>query len=236
MCIAIVMTHGCMFTLIIGDLLDSLEDGCRTVDSKEEYSQFAISQLYEVINGIQVYAILNIDDKEVMDMLRPFSIMMQDYKTVISHTVWNYHVKKQANGVKLTIPEVATNVWAPCLEEMQQIVVKFHTRSVTLQEIDYYLEGISPQNLQQEVISLVEGCHKCSKMITLNNWISQFVMSVNRYWVVCQAQQAAELVLKARDALMLTGNFKKLENLREKVQLFVCYSIMFTMCCRSQSI
>jgi len=225
-----------MFTFIIGDLLDSLEDGCRTVDSKEEYSQLAISQLYEVVNGIEVYAILNIEDKEVMDMLKPFSIMMRDYKTIISHTVWNDHVRKQASGAKLTIPEVATNVWAPCLKEMQQIVEKFHNKSVTLQEIDYYLKGISPQYVQQEVISLVEGCNKCLNIITSNNWISQFVMSVNRYRVICQAQQAAELVLKARDALLLTGNFKKLENLREKVQLFVCYSIMFTMRCRYQSI
>ena len=189
-----------------------------------------------MVNGIEVYAILNIEDKNVMDMLRPFSIMMQDYKTIISHSVWNDHVKKQVSGVKVSLTEVATNVWAPCFQEMQQVVEKFHARSVTLQEIDYYLRDISPQNLRQEVLSLVEGCNKCLNTIASNSWISQFVMSVNRYRVICQAQCAAELVLKAKDALMLTGNFNKLENLREKVPLFIYYAMTFTMYCRYQSI
>jgi len=243
MCIVVILLTCCFKSfnhkptfLLIGDLKDRLEDGCRTIESKEEYFQLAINQLYEVINGIEVYAILNINDKEVTEMLKPFSIMMQTNKTIISHTVWNDHVRKKVSGAKLSLPEVAKNVWAPCLKEMQQIVERFYNGSVTLQEIDYYLKDILPQNLQQEVFSLVEGCNKYLNKKAPNSWISQFVMSVNRYRVICQAQQAAELVLKARDALMLTGDFKKLENLREKVLLFICYHIILTMFCRCQSI
>ena len=169
----------------IGDLKDSLEDGCRTVDSKEEYSQLTINELYEVVNEIEVYAILNIEEKNVVDMLRPFFIIMKGCKTVISHAVWKNHCKSKVKDAKLSLPEIAASIWAPCFQEIQQIVEKFHSKSVSLQEIDYYLKDILPQNLRQEVLSLAEGCNKCLSAVISNRWISQFVMSVNKYRVIC---------------------------------------------------
>ena len=173
-----------------------------------------------MINGIEVYAILNIEDKDVLDMLKPFSIMMRDNKTVIADAIWNDHVRKQVSGIKLSLPEVATVVWSPCLMEIQQTVERFHDRSVTLQEVDHYLKDISTHNLRQEVFTFVEGCNKCLKPAASVTWVSNFVVSVERYRVVCQAHCASELVLKAKDALMITGDFKKLESLKEKVLLF----------------
>ena len=200
--------------------MDSLEESLETIDSKEEYSQLEICELYEVINGMEVYAILNIDDKDIMDMLRPFSIMMQENKTVIFLTVWDKHVKKQVAELSLT--EVATNVWALCFQEITEVVEKFHARSITLEEIDHYLKDIPLQDLEQEIVTLVEGCNKCLNLTASNTWVVQFVVAVNSYWSICQVQHAAELVLKAKDALMLTGDFAKLENLREKVLCVGC--------------
>ncbi|XP_065899490.1 E3 ubiquitin-protein ligase rnf213-alpha-like isoform X3 [Dysidea avara] len=208
-----------------GDLIDNLEDGLRTVDSEEEYCQLKICQLYEVINGIEVYAILNIEDKDVLDMLKPFSIMMRDNKTVIADAIWNDHVRKQVSGIKLSLPEVATVVWSPCLMEIQQTVERFHDRSVTLQEVDHYLKDISTHNLRQEVFTFVEGCNKCLKPAASVTWVSNFVVSVERYRVVCQAHCASELVLKAKDALMITGDFKKLESLKEKISKHMTVSL-----------
>ena len=197
--------------------MDSLKDDLTIIDSEEEYSQLEICALYEVIDGTEVYATLNIEDKDVMDMLRPFSIMMQDNQTIISFNVWNDHVEKQAGSAKLSLTEIATSVWAPCLVEIQQIIESFHDRSVVVQKIDHYFKDLPLQSLEREVITLVEGCNKCLHMTKPTSWVMQFVNAVNSYRDACQAQNAAELVLKAKDTLMLTGNFKKLENFREKV-------------------
>jgi len=164
---------------MIGDLKDGLMEGLETIDSEEEYFKLEICQLYEMINGTEVYAILNIEDKDVVDMLRPFSVLIKDHKTVISDIVWNDHVKKLERGVKLSLTEVATSVWAPCLVEIQQIVAKFYDKSITLEQINYYLKGIPEQSLEQEVIKLVEGCNKSLNLTMSNTWTKQFVMAVD---------------------------------------------------------
>ena len=80
------------------------------MDTEEEYVNIEICELYEVIKG-EVYAILDINDKDVMEMLRPFTIMMEEYKTVISQYIWNCYVQKHSEV--LSLPEVATKIWAP---------------------------------------------------------------------------------------------------------------------------
>ncbi|XP_065899482.1 E3 ubiquitin-protein ligase rnf213-alpha-like isoform X2 [Dysidea avara] len=200
-----------------GEHVDRLKDGLKTIDS-EEYLELKIVQLCEVVNGIEVHRILCVNEQEVMDMLHPFSFIMEESKSVISSTIWNHHItSKTVKDVKLSLCDIATKLWAPCLKEIQGIIEKFHDRSVTLQELDYYLKEISLENLESEVLALVEGCNKCFNLTAPTTWVFQFVMSVDKYRVVCQAECAAELVLNVKEALMLTGDFKKLENFQEKI-------------------
>ena len=209
-----------MLCILIGEHVDRLKDGLKTIDS-EEYLELKIVQLCEVVNGIEVHRILCVNEQEVMDMLHPFSFIMEESKSVISSTIWNHHItSKTVKDVKLSLCDIATKLWAPCLKEIQGIIEKFHDRSVTLQELDYYLKEISLENLESEVLALVEGCNKCFNLTAPTTWVFQFVMSVDKYRVVCQAECAAELVLNVKEALMLTGDFKKLENFQEKVHIY----------------
>ena len=179
------------------------------VDSEEGYANIEICQLYQVINGEEVYAILHINDRDVMEMLRPFTIMMEEYETVISQNIWNDHVQRHTKV--LSLPEVATQIWAPVFTEMQQLIEKFYSRMITLKEVDKYLWNISSQNLEQEIQTLVEGCNLCLGKTVPTSWISMFVMSVNFYRDVCIAQSAAHLILNIKNILMLTGNFEELK-------------------------
>ena len=185
------------------------------MDSEEEYANIEICQLYEKINEGEVYAILDINDKDVMEMLRPFTIMMEEYKTVISQYIWNCYVQKHSEV--LSLPEVATKIWAPVFSKIQQIIEKFYDWSITLKEIDIYLINISSQNLEQAVQRLVGGCNLCLDKTVPTAWISNFVKSVNYYRDVCKVQSAARLILAAKDALMLEGNFEDLIKLNSKV-------------------
>ena len=185
------------------------------MDSEEEYANIEICQLYEKINEGEVYAILDINDEDVMEMLRPFTIMMEEYKTVISQYIWNCYVQKHSKV--LSLPEVATKIWAPVFSKIQQIIEKFYDWSITLKEIDIYLRNISSQNLEQAIQRLVDGCNLCLDKTVPTAWISNFVKSVNYYRDVCKAQSAARLILAAKDALMLEGNFKDLRKFNSKV-------------------
>ena len=197
-----------------GDIFELLQEGLQRVDS-EEYANIEICQLYEEINGEEVYAVLHIDDRDVIEMLQPFTITMEEYSTVVSQYIWNCHVQKHSKF--LSLPEVARQIWVPVFTEIQQLIEKFYNKSITLKETDEYLRNVMSQSLEQEVQTLVEGCNFCLDQTVSTAWISNFVMSVNSYRDVCKAQNAAHLIQKIQNALMLTGNFEKLKIFESKV-------------------
>ena len=47
-----------------------------------------ISGLYEEIDGNEVYALLDINDTCVSEMLQPFAVMMNDYKNKICENIY----------------------------------------------------------------------------------------------------------------------------------------------------
>ena len=194
------------------------------MDSEEEYANIEISQLYGVINGEEVHAILKIDNRDVIEMLRPFTIMMEKYKTVISQYIWNCRIQKHS---KLSLPAVATKIWVPVFTEIQHLIERFYNLSITLKEIDIYLRNVSSQNLEQEIQTLVDGCNLCLDGTVPTAWISNFVMSVNYYRDVCET---AQLVLAAKDALMLEGDFEDLRELYPKVLVHIYIHIYISRC------
>ena len=203
----------------IGDIVEFLQEGLQKVDSAEEYAELEICELYEVINGKEVYATLTINDKDVIEMLKPFVVIMEEHKTVIAHQIWHCHL--QNHSVPISLPEVATKIWAPVCTEIQQFIEKCYDQSITLKEIDHYLKDVLPQNLEEVICRLVNGYNLCLDKPVSTTWISQFVISVNYYRDACTAQVAAQLILTAKDALMLEGNFKELEKFKSKVCLYL---------------
>ena len=199
----------------------NLKEGLQKVESTEEYEELEICELYEVINGEEVYAILTINDKNVMEVLKPFAVMMSEYKTVISQNIWSCHVRKYS---AITLPEVVTKVWTPVFNEIKQLIEKFYDKSVTLKEINIYLKDILPQNLEEEIGKLVKGCNLCLDKEASTTWISQFVVSVNYYRDSCEAQVAAELILTAKDALMLAGSFEELAKFKSEVHVYLIHA------------
>ena len=180
-----------------------------------------ISVLYEEIDGNDVYALLNINDVHVMEMLQPFAALMHDCKNAICQSIWHCHVRKEQllENKKLSLSDIAIKIWAPCVKEIQQLVERFYDRSVTLQEIDQYLSGIFFPELKQEIFTLVKGCNNCFNKTSSTNWVSGFVDSVNHYRSINKAKDVADLVIAAKDALKMNGGFQKLEDCKMKVRI-----------------
>ena len=173
---------------------------------------------------------LNIDDKAVAEMLQPFIILMQSHFTLIAQYIWKCHVP---TDTKLPLPEIASQVWRPCFEEIQQLIEKLHAKSVTLQEIDNYFQNIPSQNLEHEICTLVEGCNLCLNKPVSVTWVSQVVVSVNHYRNAIEVQEVAELLLVAKNSLMVHTEFKELKKLKERVS--TCVSLcVHVYACKSQ--
>ena len=184
-----------------------------------------ISGLYEEIDGNEVYALLDINDTCVSEMLQPFAVMMNDYKNKICKSIWNCHVEKTLlqDGKKVCLPEIAVNIWAPCFKQIQQLVEMFCDRSVSLQEIDRYLifKEDCCSELKQDISKLVEGCNKCLNIRSPITWISCFVDSVNHYRIINKAKDVADLVITAKDALKMNDGFERLEDCKLKVFIVI---------------
>ena len=158
-------------------------------------------------------------------MLKPFAVIMEEYKTIISQNIWKFNVQKNS-VIPLPLPEVATRIWAPTFTEIKQLIEKCYDQSIALKQIDYYLGDISSQSLEEEIQRLVEGCNLCLDKTVSTSWISAFVILVNCYRGTCKAQTAAQLILTAKDALMLAGNFNQLEEFQSKVCMLDNISII----------
>ena len=204
------------FYTYIGDIFEGLKVALQIVDTTERYANLKICEMYEDIDGEETYPIFAIYDINVKEMLESFAIMMEEYKTMISQNIWNFHIQKHT---VLPLPEVATKIWSPVFKELQQLIEKFFDKSVTLKEIDNYLKDILPQNLEEEIQRLVIGCNLYLYKTVSTTCISQFVLSVNFYRDICSAQDAAQLILDVKDTLMLTGNFEELIEFRSKVAI-----------------
>ena len=207
------------YLLYVGDLIENLQENLRTVESKEQFKTLKISELYEEIDGNEVYALLDINDVHVDKMLQPFVVMMDECENVIFQNIWYCRVNKM-EGAKLPLPEIATDIWAPCFKEIQQLVERFCDRSVSLQEIDQHLKSISLSDLNQEVSTLVQGCNKCLGK-TSTTWVSHFVDSVKHYRIIDKAKDVADLVIAAKDVLKMNDGFEKLEHCKVKVRTYV---------------
>ena len=184
--------------------------------------------MYEEIDGNEVYALLDINDTCVSEMLQPFVVMMHDYKNEICENMWNCHIEKALlQGKKVSLPEIAVNIWAPCFKQIQQLVERCCDRSVSLQEIDQYLmfKEDCGSELKQDIFKLVEGCNKCLNIISQNTWISWFVNSVNHYRIINKAKDVADLVITAKDALKMNDGFEKLEDCKLKVFIVIIYVV-----------
>ena len=179
-----------------------------------------IRALYEEIQGEEVYAVLNIDDKVVVEMLQPFTILLQSHSTLIAQHIWKCHVPADT---KSPLSEIAGQVWRPCFQEIQQLIEKLHAKSVTLQEIDKYFQNTPSQSLEHEICTLVEGCNLCLNQPASVTWVSQVVVSVNHYRNAIEVQEVAEVLLAAKNSLMLQTEFEELKELKERVStLCVC--------------
>ena len=200
--------------LCVGDLIEDLQESLRIVESNEEFNSLKISELYEEIDGNEVYALLNINDTHVVEMLQPFTVMMDEFENVISQNIWCCHVREM-DIAKLSLNDIALKIWAPCFEEIVYLVEAFCDRSVSLQEIDYYLNGVS-SDLSKEVLKLVEGCNKCLNKTSLT-WVPHFVDSVNHYRIIDKAKDVADLVITAKDVLKMNNGFDKLRDCKIKV-------------------
>lgn len=169
---------------------------------------------------------------EVEEMLLPFFIMADETKPSIFMELWEesrqkYLLECEREKIEpsLTLPQVATLIWKPVYKECKQILQELSSLTMPLKKLKDYSFPEEKDKLEQNLRNLCLVVDSC-KLIegetpTGDEWVRDTVSRMLKYRTLCKYADAAETLLKLKEALNLTGDYSLVEALSEQVNFFM---------------
>ena len=169
---------------------------------------------------------------EVEDMLLPFFIMADETKPSIFMELWEKSRQKylieceqEKKAPSLTLLQVTTLIWKPVYKECKQILQELSSLAMPLKKLKEYSFPEHKEELDKNLRNL---CHvlDCCKSIegetpTGDEWVRDTVSRMLKYCKLCKYADAAETLLKLKEAFSLTGNFSSVEALSQQVGIII---------------
>lgn len=116
--------------------------------------------------------------------------------------------RQQNNTTELSIDEVATHVWPRSEVRWNIVCKKICDGSVSLKEIDlYFTDYYSSEEVLGRELSYLCAGERCGELV------AQRLEEIRRYRRLQQCVQGANIVMKVKDELGLTGDFSILEQI-----------------------
>ena len=156
-------------------------------------------------------------------ILPQFICLMQTNQSDTFQTFWKSQVDKYKRK-KLCCDEVVSLIWEPVFKRICRFLCSLKNKSVSLVTLDKLKKVFSSdqQNkFETEFRSLEVGISKCLNRTCDITWIEKCVEKIFNYYSLHQIANAAAIFLKLKKVLGLTGNFELIENLADKVRIFM---------------
>ena len=168
--------------------------------------------------------------KPLVSFLDDFYAITYKYPNEIFNRFWQQRLTKI---LTIVLSDVALSLWRPVLQSCVSLLAKLESGDMTLFDIDHQFKLIyfnKRDKLEHDLINLQRGVNAIKHVSSDTNWIRKVVMNIGQYWDLCSYREAAEAVLKIRDALKLTGDFAIVERVASnKVPIFF---LSFYFCCQ----
>ena len=132
--------------------------------------------------------------------------------------------KREPSDRRLSLDDVVAEVWLPVTQHYDDLCTRVQNGSVTLGEVDNFLSayvGHYP-DLEHEFQLMCQPTSDAS-------WIKQRVYQVQQYHELDQCCRGARLIMEARQAFELTGDFAVLETIVRAVGDFRVSCAFVTM-------
>ena len=156
-----------------------------------------------------------------------YFILAHKYNSTIFNSIWSSTMKCVCrSNPDMTISDVGPRVWEPTFVQCWQLLEELSSASITLASVDKNFKQYKMQtdNLKDQIYILSKGVSECLQVPSKSAWISNIVDQIIQYWSLCDHREAAKSFLRLRDALNLTGDFKDVERISEKV-IFLYYAM-----------
>ncbi|XP_067914752.1 E3 ubiquitin-protein ligase rnf213-alpha [Heterodontus francisci] len=110
----------------------------------------------------------------------------------------------------LSLEEVHTMIWEPCLDKYKGIFKKVKEGSLTFEEVDTIFQDYLDQyeNLKCD-FKIMCGIEMSTKI----NWIEKRIHQIREYHQLHLAVESAQVIMETRSVLNLTGDFSVLQTL-----------------------
>ncbi|XP_043570887.1 E3 ubiquitin-protein ligase rnf213-alpha-like isoform X2 [Chiloscyllium plagiosum] len=110
----------------------------------------------------------------------------------------------------VSLEDVHTTIWEPCLDKYKEIFKKLKEGSLTFEEVSIIFKDFVDryEDLRSD-FKIMSGL----EMSTKGNWIEKRIQQIREYHQLHLAVESAQIIMKAQNVLNLTGNFNVLQTL-----------------------
>ncbi|GCC42125.1 hypothetical protein chiPu_0026315, partial [Chiloscyllium punctatum] len=110
----------------------------------------------------------------------------------------------------VSLKDVHTTIWEPCLDKYKEIFKKIKEGSLTFEEVSIIFKDFVDryEDLRSD-FKIMSGL----EMSTKSNWIEKRIQQIREYHQLHLAVESAQIIMKAQNILNLTGNFNVLQTL-----------------------
>lgn len=157
---------------------------------------------------------------EILSILSTFELLFKNFKNdfvgyFLKLLIKNLTKKKTI----ITVQNFVNLVWDPFFQRCCVFIENIRNRSIKLSEVHEIEENcVKHSELENQLQVLFDGLQEChSRELSRPVWIPDAVYQIKSYLSLCGQARAAEMVLKIKKELNLTGNFDIVEHVACKV-------------------
>ena len=154
-----------------------------------------------------------------------FDFMERKYNNDLFHRVWNDATKNASHRKdELTIQDIVDEIWRPAFKECEETILEgLRDESIDLQAVDSYFKCYDNietiESHLHRLFSGVELCRGRNPPQACPRWIHEAVHRIHDYWALSDYAAAAKTILDLKDKLKLTGDFRVITTIAEKVSI-----------------
>lgn len=158
------------------------------------------------------------DASPLQPFLKQFAYLSDDYPSMLFGFIWKEEIFAHDHSHEVTFSDVATCIWQPVFEKCCVLIDGVQSRTIKLKDVDYYFRQFRGDNISDDLkclFSAIEAFY--GRRVTNCDWIRKAVHRMEQYWALCEQGKAAKTVLDLKQKLHLTGDFRVIEDVADRV-------------------
>ena len=153
------------------------------------------------------------------ELLRYLYIIGKKYPNDIFDNCWREQCKSCPNVH--TFEAVYKMVCIPVLTKCKEILVSLEQGTMTLENVEQYFWRFESNELKSNLQSLCLGIKECfpdyKQLSAPRNWVHSIVKNIQEYKKISGYISAANIVLRLKDSMKLTGDFTAVNTIVQQV-------------------